>query len=107
MAVSGATGAWSNAASATVSATADDPESGVATVEYRTSADDGSTWTAPAAGDTVDVTTEGTTLVEFRATDNAANTSAWTNATPGAGAACAWTAPGRRRRARRPTRSPA
>lgn len=83
--VSGATGAWSNSASVTVTATADDPGSGVATVECRTSTDDGSTWTAPAAGDTVDVTAEGTTLVQFRATDNATNTSAWSAATPGAG----------------------
>jgi hypothetical protein len=83
--VSGATGAWSNAPSVMVSATADDPESGDAAVEFRTSTDDGATWTAPVTGDTVDVTGEGTTLVEFRATDNAANTSAWTAATPGAG----------------------
>jgi hypothetical protein len=83
--VSGATGAWSNAPSVTVSATADDPESGVATVEYRTSTDDGSTWSSPAVGTSVDVTAEGTTLVQFRATDNASNVSAWTSATPGAG----------------------
>ncbi|HET6689897.1 MAG TPA: hypothetical protein VFG74_03440, partial [Miltoncostaeaceae bacterium] len=83
--VSGATGAWSNAASVTVSATADDPGSGVSTVEHRTSGDGGATWSAPAAGDSVDVAAEGTTLVQFRATDNAANTSSWSVATPGAG----------------------
>jgi hypothetical protein len=82
--VSGATGAWSNAASVTVTATADDPGSGVALVEHRTSTDGGATWSAPAAGSSVDVTAEGETLVQFRATDNATNTSAWSVATPGA-----------------------
>ena len=83
--VSGATGAWSNAAAITVTAAADDPGSGVATVENRTSTDDGSTWSAPAVGASVDVTAEGVTLVQFRATDNASNVSGWTSATPGAG----------------------
>ncbi|MBJ7456948.1 MAG: hypothetical protein JHC74_12900, partial [Thermoleophilia bacterium] len=83
--VSGATGAWTNAASVTVTAAADDPDSGVATVEYRTSTDSGSTWSAPAVGASVGVTDEGVTLVQFRATDNASNVSAWSSATPGAG----------------------
>jgi hypothetical protein len=83
--VSGATGAWSNAASVTVTAAADDPGSGVATVEYRTSTDSGSTWSSPAVGASVGVTDEGVTLVQFRATDNASNVSAWSSATPGAG----------------------
>lgn len=83
--VSGATGAWSNAASVTVTAAADDPGSGVATVEHRTSTDDGSTWSTPAVGASVAVTDEGVTLVQFRATDNASNVSAWSSATPGAG----------------------
>ncbi|HWH14789.1 MAG TPA: hypothetical protein VNT51_08575 [Miltoncostaeaceae bacterium] len=83
--VSGATGAWSSAASATVTATADDPGAGVASVEHRTSADGGATWTAPVLGTSVDVTAEGTTLVQFRATDNASNVSAWTSAVAGAG----------------------
>lgn len=83
--VSGATGAWSNAPSVTVGAAASDAESGVATVESRTSTDDGSTWTSPVVGASVAVTAEGTTLVQFRATDNASNVSGWTSATPGAG----------------------
>ncbi len=83
--MSGATGAWSNGASVTVTASADDPGSGVATVEYRTSTDDGSTWSSPAVGSSVAVSAEGATLVQFRATDNASNVSGWSSATPGAG----------------------
>jgi hypothetical protein len=83
--VSGATGAWSNAASVTVTASADDPGSGVATVEYRISTDAGTTWSTPAVGASVGVTDEGVTLVQFRATDNASNVSAWSSATAGAG----------------------
>jgi len=83
--VSGATGAWSGAASVTVTATPDDADSGVASVEHRTSVDGGSTWTVPALGTSVLVSAEGTTLVQFRATDNAGNVSAWTPAAAGAG----------------------
>ena len=81
--VSGATGAWTNAATVTVTATPADSVSSVASTEGRTSTDGGASWSTPTAGTTVAVTAETTTLVQFRATDAAGNVSAWSAATAG------------------------
>ncbi len=71
----------------TITANATDPgsdigaSSGLAGVEYETSADAGANWSDPTAGDSTTISTSGTTEVRFRATDNAGNQSDWT--TPG------------------------
>jgi hypothetical protein len=81
--VSGATGAWTNASAVGVTASAGDADSGVAGYQSRTSVDGGASWDAPQATPAVTASLEGTTLVQFRATDHAGNTSPWTTATPG------------------------
>ena len=53
--------------------------------QYRSSTDGGLTWSAPAAGSSYQVTASGTTLVQFRALDNAGNASIWAPASAGAG----------------------
>jgi Bacterial Ig-like domain len=53
--------------------------------ESRTSTDTGTTWSAPVAGPSVIVSSEGETLVQFRSVDNAGNQSAWAPASAGAG----------------------
>ncbi|HEX2587223.1 MAG TPA: hypothetical protein VHL51_03085, partial [Gaiellales bacterium] len=58
--------------------------SGLGSYQYRTSTNGGGTWGSAAAGATLTVTAEGETLVQFRSTDGAGNTSAWTPASPGA-----------------------
>ena len=78
--VAGGTGGWSNAASATVSASGstDSPGSGVSGYEYETSTNGGSTWSTPAtSGASVTISAEGTTTVRFAALDVAGHTSAW------------------------------
>jgi hypothetical protein len=86
-AVNGGSSAWSTAASVTVtsSGAADTGGSGLTTSQYRTSTDGGLTWGAPATANTVPITAEGQTLVQFRSADVAGNTSAWapTSPTPG------------------------
>ena len=76
--ISGGASAWSQDATRHVAVVASDAVSGVAKVEVRTSTNAGRTWSAPAVGTSVDVTAEGQTLVEFRATDAAGNRTAWT-----------------------------
>ncbi|MCC6831102.1 MAG: choice-of-anchor C family protein [Thermoleophilia bacterium] len=84
--VSGGSLAWRSEASVTVTATGGtDAVSSVTGFQHRESTDGGTTWDTAAAGDTVDVTAEGETLVQFRSVDAAGNTGAWTpaTATPG------------------------
>ncbi|MCB0873616.1 MAG: FG-GAP repeat protein, partial [Thermoleophilia bacterium] len=84
--VSGGSLTWQNVASVSITGSAStDAHSGVASYAYRTSTDGGSTWSAATTGPTVVVSAEGETLVQFRSTDNAGNTSAWAPATPTAG----------------------
>ena len=52
--------------------------SGIAGYEYQTSPDN-STWSSATAGNSVDISTQGTTYVQFRAIDNSGNTSAWSS----------------------------
>jgi large repetitive protein len=70
---------WLNATSATISVSASDAGSGIdaSSYQYRTSTNNGSTWSAPAAGGAVTVSTAGTTLVQFQVKDQAGNVSAW------------------------------
>src|SRR4029078_6555520 len=88
-AVSGGSLSWTKAASVTVTRSvcedaagragvavtgggaADAPGSGVAGYQYRTSADGGTTWTAPQAGAGVTVSSAGQTLVQIPGTAHA------------------------------------
>lgn len=81
-AIHGATGEWTNAASVTATATASDGLSGVALIQHRLSTDGGASWSSPATASSVAVGSVGTTLVQFRAFDNAGNIGAWTTAAP-------------------------
>ncbi len=85
--VSGGSLTWKNQASETVTAAggADTGGSGVAGYEHRTSTDGGSTWSGASAGVSLIVSTEGETLVQFRAVDGAGTSSAWMPASPAAG----------------------
>lgn len=74
----GGSSAWLNATTLPISAGgATDAASGVASYQYRTSTNNGSTWTGATAGGTFNVTAQGTTLVEFRAVDGVGLTSPW------------------------------
>ncbi len=76
--VSGGSTSWQNLASVTVTGSgAFDPLAGIATYEHRTSRDGGTTWSAPQSGATIAISAEDETLVQFRATDAAGNTSGW------------------------------
>jgi hypothetical protein len=78
--VSGATGAWSNAASVVVTASGStDGGSAVAGYEYQTSFNGGAF--VPGSGSSVTVSAEGTTVVQFRSIDGAGNRSAWAQGT--------------------------
>ena len=78
--------AWQNAPSVAVTgAGGTDALAGVASYEYRTSTDGGSTWSAAQAGASVAVTGEGETLVQMRTVDAAGNSSAWAPGIPVAG----------------------
>jgi hypothetical protein len=77
--VSGGSASWRTTSPWTVSASSTDPNgSGVAGYEYQTSPDN-STWSSATAGNSVDISTQGTTYVQFRAIDNSGNTSAWSS----------------------------
>ena len=84
----GGSSSWLTAVSATVSVSASDAASGIdaATYQYRTSTNNGSTWSAPAAGGAVTISTAGTTLVQFQVADQAGNLSGWQPAVGTAGA---------------------
>ena len=80
-AVSGATGAWSTAASVVVTASGStDGGSAVAGYEYQTSFNGGA-FSSAAAGSSVTVSAQGTTVVQFRSIDSAGNTSGWVQGT--------------------------
>jgi hypothetical protein len=86
--ISGGSLSWQTISPITITATgAADVGSGLKGYNVRTSTNGGTTWSAATAigGTTYPVTTQGTTLVQFQAVDNAGNTSAWTPATPSAG----------------------
>ena len=77
--VAGGSATWQNAVSVMVSASgASDAGSGLAGYEYRTSTDDGATWSTPSGGADASISSEGETLVEFRTVDGAGNVSDWT-----------------------------
>ncbi len=75
--VAGGSTNWSRTA-VTITATAFDTESGVASVLHETVYGDGGTWTGPEPGDTITATADGNTRVRFQAIDSAGNKSAWT-----------------------------
>jgi hypothetical protein len=76
--VSGGSAKWLTADSKTVSASgSSDALSGFAGYQYETSTDGGSSWSQPSGGDSLVVSAEGQTLVQFRALDKAGNASAW------------------------------
>ncbi|HEY2788216.1 MAG TPA: hypothetical protein VGI72_02110 [Gaiellales bacterium] len=91
----GGSSAWLNAASLPVGAAAatDTGGSGVASFQYRTSTNGGANWSAATAGATVNVTAQGTTLVEFRAIDGVGLISPWSGISPGGTANLDQTAP--------------
>ncbi|HKV67738.1 MAG TPA: hypothetical protein VJN72_06585, partial [Gaiellales bacterium] len=79
--VSGGALAWSTAASRTITASGStDASSGFAGYEHRFSIDGGGSWSSPVSGTSLQVPTEGETLVEFRSVDAVGNASAWTPA---------------------------
>ena len=78
--VAGGSLTWLKQASKTVSASGSTDAISAATYEYRTSTDAGTTWSSEAAGNSVVVTADGETLVQFRSIDTAGNFSAWTPA---------------------------
>ena len=85
--VSGGSLSWTNAASVTISASGSSDSGGSSLSGYqsRTSTNGGTTWSAATAGATRVINTTGQTLVQFRALDNAGNSSAWAPATATAG----------------------
>jgi hypothetical protein len=79
-ALTGGSPAWQNVTSVTVqpTGTPTDTESGFAGYAYRTSTDNGATWSAATPGAAVTISAEGATLVQFRSVDAVGNASAWT-----------------------------
>jgi hypothetical protein len=76
--VSGGSAVWQNATTLPISASGGaDTASGIASYQHRTSTNGGATWSSPANGATVNVTTQGTTLVQFRAVDGVGLDSPW------------------------------
>ncbi len=77
--LTGGSSGWQTAAQVVVQPTGmpTDAGSGFAGYEYRTSADAGATWSVATSGSSATITTEGTTLVEFRSLDSLGNASAW------------------------------
>ncbi len=88
--VSGGSAAWTTSA-VPISATGstDTGGSGIASYQYHTLLEPGSTWSSAATGNVATVSTTGKTDVQFRAVDKAGNASAWV---PAAGdpTATAW-----------------
>ena len=80
--LSGGSLTWLSQAASTVSAAGSaDAGSGVAGYEFQTSTDGGSTWSSWTAGASKTVSTEGETIVRFRAVDGVGLTSGWVQAT--------------------------
>jgi hypothetical protein len=76
--VTGGSSAWRTTAPVMIVASnATDGGSGVAGYQYQTSTDGGASWSLLQAGAQVAVITDGDTLVQFRAFDQAGNTSPW------------------------------
>jgi hypothetical protein len=84
--VSGGSLSWQSLSSVDVSASGstDTGGSGLVGYQYRTSSDDGKTWSGATAGATATISAEGTTIVQFQAIDGAGNVSGWTPTSPGA-----------------------
>ena len=84
--VNGGSLAWQSAASITVTAggASDSGGSGLDHYEYRGSTDGGTTWESAASGANDVVSSQGETLVQFRAVDLAGNTSSWAPSASGA-----------------------
>jgi hypothetical protein len=73
---------WVNSASVVVKPTgSSDAWSGLGNYQFQTSTDGGALWSSLLSGNQVTVTSEGSTVVRFRATDNVGNSSAWVSAT--------------------------
>jgi hypothetical protein len=84
--VTGGSLSWQAVASVTISASGStDATSGLQRYEYRSSTNGGSTWSATTPGPSAAISQETTTIVQFRAVDNAGNVSAWAPASAGAG----------------------
>jgi large repetitive protein len=82
--VTGGSLSWGNAP-VTISASGSTDVGGSGFVyQYRTSTNNGASWSAPVTGSSYQVTADGTTLVQFQAIDGANNTLGWTPASPGA-----------------------
>ncbi len=80
----GGSSSWLNASTLPMSPTgATDAGSGVASYQYRTSTNGGTTWSAATAGAVFNATAQGTTLVEFRAIDGVGLISPWSATSPG------------------------
>ena len=83
--VTGGSLSWQSVASVTIAASGStDATSGLLRYEYRSSTNGGSTWSATTAGPSASISQEATTIVQFRAVDNAGNVSAWAPASVGA-----------------------
>ena len=91
----GGSSGWLNATSLPIAAAGatDTGGSGVASYQYRTSTNGGTNWSAATAGATVNVTAQGTTLVEFRAIDGVGLMSPWSAISAGGTANLDQTAP--------------
>ncbi len=90
----GGSSAWLNASTLPIAPTgATDAASGVASYQYRTSTNGGTTWSAATAGAVFNATAQGTTLVEFRAIDGVGLISPWSAVSPGGTAKLDQTAP--------------
>ena len=85
-AVSGGSTSWQNVAQITIAGagSSDSGGSGLNHYEYRTSTNNGGSWSGSSTGSSFAVTSEGSTLVQLRSVDGAGNMSAWVPATAGA-----------------------
>src|SRR5262249_49176821 len=82
---SGGSTSWQSVASVTVTGSGgSDAGSGVVSHDYRTSTDNGATWSSPLPGGSVVVSAEGVTLVQFRSVDGMGFASTWAPASPNA-----------------------
>ena len=81
--LTGGSTTWKNVASETlnVSGSTDTGGSGFAGYRYQTSTDNGVTWSVTQIGTSLQVSSEGETLVRFHAVDNIGNWSAWVTGT--------------------------
>jgi large repetitive protein len=80
--VTGWSPGWVNSASVVVTAAGSaDAWSGLGSYQWQTSTDGGVLWSSLLSGNQVTVTSEGSTVVRFRATDNVGNASNWVSAT--------------------------